>query len=183
MKLVKSSSELKSYLDEDQKTCEKNKGQVEPQQLQQRQGKTAFLCAFFHCCREVKESNNVLPPTQSFCTLWGSHWHQEPNLCFLLQAGQMTTHQQDRSPFQSSELTYKEEKPLILLGISLCPYIDIQTTSLVSRAELHKQVENNVSDSRHLRVSCSEQQKEKGHSSLPGHHMLSKRYSLVLPGT
>lgn len=53
-----------------------------------------------------------------------------------------TTHQEDRSPLQSSELTYKEEKPLILLGISLCPYIDIRTTSLVSRAELHKQVEN-----------------------------------------
>lgn len=53
-----------------------------------------------------------------------------------------TTHQEDRSPFQSSELTYKEEKPVVLSGISLCPYIDIRTTSLVSRAELHKQVEN-----------------------------------------
>lgn len=44
--------DLESYLDQDQKTGKKNKGQVEPQQLQQGQGKTAFLGAFFHGCRD-----------------------------------------------------------------------------------------------------------------------------------
>lgn len=49
---IRSSNGLKSYLDQDQKTGKENKGQVEPQQLQQGQCKAAFLSAFLHRCRD-----------------------------------------------------------------------------------------------------------------------------------
>lgn len=135
---VRSTNGLKSYLDQDQKTGKKNKGQVEPQQLQQGQCKAAFLSAFLHRCRDGQGKNIPHTNTQSLGNIWASHWHQEQSLCFLTQPEQLTQGSQASFLKLNTELWGRETTH----SFSFCLCIWYWTHFLVSRAELHNQVEN-----------------------------------------
>lgn len=161
---VRSSSGPKSYLDQDQKTGEKNKGQVEPQQLQQGQGKTAFLSAFLHRCNNGQGKQQHSPHQYAiilYCL--GVPLASEAKVMLPNPARAAdTTHQEARLPFQTSRLSYKEVKPLIFQKLAFAYICDTGNTSWFQGLNYIGKLKtcliiNNMINGKSLRVSCSEQ--------------------------
>ena len=71
----------------------KTKVRLNPSSSSKDKARQPFSVHSSTAARMVKENNNISPAnTQSFGTVWGSHWYQEPSLHFLIQPGQVTQH-------------------------------------------------------------------------------------------